>query len=377
MAVRLTLIVLAFALPLSATPQKSLIEQALDEPASIDLTDVKLTDVFEQVAAQTGVRVEMPPEAMALIPHGGETKLKRASIPDVPVRKGLADLVSPLGMTFEVRDDRVVITPRPALLAIGRPATWADLETLQKLARLRPGERDEDLDALMSLVQFQVDMRSARDVLAHEFRDVGAGPAEAVLTIAAANLGWSWRVDGAQVVIESVERQYRAQLARHIDLRMNNKPLFDVVAAVGASAGVPVRVEPGALQALPINVRRNFSVNLSNRAAEHALDAIAAYTGLSYLIDANGVLFYNPDAGASSSTAPVERASPPVSMEYRGADDRGADPYVASMEVDLGDGRTIRWLIRESELPPELLDRRRQDIAEGIELLLGPAADGP
>jgi hypothetical protein len=353
----LTILFLAsvWSLPPTA-PQQSLMEQALDEPATIELTDVKLTDVFARVTEQTGVVVEMPPEVMALIPHGGETKLKRASIPNVPVRKGLTDLVGPLGMTIEVREDRVVVVPREALLRIGRPATWADLETLQKLARLRPGENGADLDGLMAMLQLQVDVRGGREALASAIRDVGAGPAEEVLSIATRNLGWSWRVDGAHVVIESVERQHRAQLDRSIDLRMNSRPLFDVLSAVGEAAGVPVRVDPGALHALPINVRQNFSVNLSNRTAEQALDAIAAYTGLSYLIDPEGVLFYDPAAGTSSANRPT-------------AVEGGADPYVASMEIQLGDGQSIRWLIRASELPPELLERRREDIDRIIRAL--------
>ncbi len=353
----LTLLYLAISWTwLSPAPQQSLIQQALDEPATIELENVKLIDVFAEVTRQTGVVVEMPPEVMALIPHGGETKLKRASIPNVPVRKGLADLVGPLGMTLEVREDRVVIVPRKALLRIGRPATWADLETLQKLARLRPGEAGDDMAAILAITQLQVDVRGGREVLASAIRDVGAGFAEEVLSIATRNLGWSWRVDGAHVVIESVERQHRAQLGRSIDLRMNSRPLFDILTAIGEAAGVPVRVDPEALRDLPINVRQSFSVNLSNRTAEQALDAVAAYSGLSYLIDPNGVLFYSPATGVSRAAQSAAPAG-------------GGDPYVASMEVELGDGQTIRWLIRASELPPELLDRRQQDINQMIRAL--------
>ena len=341
---------------LLSAPQQSLIQQALDEPATIELENVRLIDVFAEVTKQTGVGVEMSPEVMALIPHGGETKLKRASIPNVPVRKGLADLVGPLGMTLEVREDRVVIVPRDALRRIGRPATWADLATLQKLARLRPGERGDDIAEVLAIIQLQVDVRGGREILASAIRDVGAGPAEEVLSIATRNLGWSWRVDGAHLVIESVERQHRAQLSRSIDLRMNSRPLFDILTAIGEAAGVPVRVDPEALRDLPINVRQSFSVNLSNRTAEQALDAVAAYTGLGYLIDPDGVLFYNPAAGASRVAQPATPAS-------------GGNPYVASMEVDLGDGRSVRWLIRASELPPELLDRRREDIDSMIRAL--------
>ena len=36
-------------------PQQSLIQQALDEPATIELEDVKLIDVFKEVTLQTGV----------------------------------------------------------------------------------------------------------------------------------------------------------------------------------------------------------------------------------------------------------------------------------------------------------------------------------
>ena len=115
---------------------------------------------------------------------------------------------------------------------------------------------------------------------------------------------------------------------------------------------------------MPVHMRRNFSINVRAQSAEQVLEEICAYTGLGYLIEPDGVLLYMPTGGAAGrdpagNTRPVGLA-PTASVSL-------SDPYVAKMVIPLGDGKTMEWLIRRSELPEDLRRMRERDLAEGFE----------
>jgi len=142
-------------------------------------------------------------------------------------------------------------------------------------------------------------------------------------------------------------------------LRINNRPLFDVMNAVGAPVNIAVRAEPGALTSLPMQMQRNFSLNVQQQPVEQVLDTISAYTGLGYLVGLEGVLFYRPDARGPESKIAESSSSVPAA----------ADPYVAKMVIPLDDGKAIEWLIRRSELPEDLRQMRERDIEAVIATL--------
>ncbi|MFQ5591436.1 MAG: hypothetical protein ACE5HE_09765 [Phycisphaerae bacterium] len=334
-----------------------LIESALDEPVRIALSNITLRDALKSITDQSGVRIVMPPEAMALVPFGDATVIERVEIVDIPLREGLGRLFQPLGMTFEVRDDHVEVVPKAGLRCLGRRPTWEELETL---AAEEPGVDADALAGLRSRVQFRVPVRSGWAMLADAVRDVGAGSADEVLTTACTNLGWAWCVSGKRIVVTSRTGQLSRMLERPISLRMNYTALIDVLQEVGHQAGVSVRIDPGALASLPRNVRQSFILNAENKPADEVLDTIAANTGLGYLIEPDGVLFYSvANVGASSATG----------VGSQRASGLRADPYVGKVVVPLEDGTTVEWLVRESELDPDLRRRRRSDLDKAFEQL--------
>jgi hypothetical protein len=370
--VMLTLWLAPAALP-AAPLQGAVVERALDEPAEFEFQDVPLSAVFDEVLRQCGVRVVMAPEAYALTPHGSETRVT-ATFPRKPLRAILTDLVAPLGMDYAVTEDGVEVIPRPVLACLGRAATWEELDLITELASLHPGTEAADRDRLRERVQFQLPVHGAWTTLEGALRNVGAGTAEEALTIATRNLGWSWCVSGNQVIVRSVEGQYRERLRQPVELRMSNRPLYDVLQAIGNRIGVPVRADPGALQSLPPQVQRNFSVNVRRQTAEQTLDTIAAYTGLGYLIDPEGVLFYAPSGGAAPRSPDGAFGAAPGGQAMdtsSSVGSRSSDPYVAKLVAYSEDGRSLEWLIRASELPEDLLDRRARDIQDMIEALRG------
>jgi hypothetical protein len=146
---------------------------------------------------------------------------------------------------------------------------------------------------------------------------------------------------------------------------MFHKPLFDVMTAIGDKVSVRVRVEPGALQHLPVQIQRAVDLDVFQETAQEALDKLAAFTGLGYLVGPDGVTFYRPDDGG---------ARPKTGEDAPGADRntfRLSDPYVAKIVVPLPNGTSMEWLIRQSEMPEDLRDMRQSDIREGFEALRG------
>jgi hypothetical protein len=143
---------------------------------------------------------------------------------------------------------------------------------------------------------------------------------------------------------------------------MNNRTLFEVMQAVGSAVNIAVRVDPGAMTSLPAQVQKNFSLNVHQQSVEQVLDTISAYTGLGYLLNPDGIMFYKGDENggppAASAAATGQSSSPAQSA---------SDPYVAKITIPLSDGRTFEWLIRKSELPDDLRQMRDRDLQAFID----------
>lgn len=368
---------------------RDLIEQALEEPARLQFDNVRLGDALRTITEQTGVKIVMSADAMRFAPAGPMTTIQRVHIAHVPLRQALIQLFAPLGMEIEVRESFVEVVPREEIRCLGRAPTWEELDVLQRLGALRPGVDAEALAQLRTWVQFQVPVPSAWNHLEGAIRATGAGPGHEVLTVACGKLGWGWCVQGSGIVVADRGRLLRRQLQQPVSMRLNSRPLTDVLAALGRAAYVPIRSEPGALASLPAHVQRNFSLNVQNEPVETVLEKIAGYTGLGYLIDAEGVVFYRPGAMPASAPSMPVALQPPTSVEPPSAETAAtassptttgggsADPYVAKVVRQLEDGRTVEWLIRRSELPEDLRSIRDEDLRQAFEELRAKPAQSP
>lgn len=332
---------------------KALIARALTEPTQITLEHIRLADAICKITEQTGVRIVMTPEAMRYVPQGAETVIERVNIANVPLREGLERLFSPLGMRFELADDHVRIVPKDALLCLGRAPTWIELETLQQLSTMQPGLKVNDLDKLQGRIQFQVNAPDAWGTLSQAMQNVGAGLGDDVLSLATNQLGWTWCLADDHIVVGTFERMLRQRMKQPISIRMTNRPFIEVIQAVGDSINTPIRVEPGAIAAMPVQKQKNYSIDATNMRTEQVLDGIAANTGLGYLLSPEGIFFYNPQ------TSPVNTQTAVPS----GA----SDPYIGKITIEIGEGRTFEWLIRKSELPDDLKQVRERDIQQFID----------
>lgn len=354
--------------PAAPSSKRALVEQALGEPTKISLDNVKLGDAVARITEQTGVEIVMTPESMRYVPDGAGAVIQRVNIANVPLRQGLGELFSPLGMTFEVRDDRVEIVPKEVIRCLGRAATWTELRTLEDLTKMQPGLDAKALAALQARIQFHVSTQGgggAWDVLSQTIRNVGAGTGDEVLSVACANLGWGWCLSDDHIVIGPLQQEIRRRLQRPITLRMSGRPVFEVMTAVGQAVHVPVRTEPGAITSLPSSTQNNYSVSAKDQPAEVVLAGIAANTGLGYLIDPDGVTFYNPNVQAPKAATSDGLAVKPGA----GSGSGGSDPYVGKIVVPLSNGTSMEWLVRWSELPEDLRERRADDLERSFRQL--------
>ncbi len=346
----------ALAGPSDGSARNTLINQALDESTKVVLDNIRLADAIETLSDRSGVRIHMPDDVMAMAAYGGDTMINHIALNIMPLRQGLAELLVPLGMTFRVVDGYVAVEVTESLRCLGRAPTWAELDMLSELSRMQPGIDDTQLEVLRARVQFRVPERDAWTTLATAIRDAGAGPGDSALTVACSRLGWSWCVSDRFILVTSATEDVHRRLQKLITVRITYRPLIDVLQAVGQAAGVTIRVEPGALRYLPLRVRQNFSLLVRDVSAEQVLEKLSAETGLGYLIQPGGVLFF-ATGGAPATHEP--------SRDKRA----GRDPYVGKIIVPLDDGTSIEWLVRRSELPPDLRDRREADLRAAFESL--------
>ena len=353
------------AQPSASLDMQTLIERALGEPADFTVNNKTLGEAIELISEQTGVPLRIRPGVMDLAPLGPRTTIQKLEIANLPLRDGLARLLSPLGMTFALRADHVEVLAKDCLSALGRPITWDELDTLAALSEGEPGLDTDALQALKPRFRFHVPTRDPWLALGHAFRGAGAGPGDEVLSRACQNLGWTWTLEGMHLVVSDGVDTIRRKLARRIKLRMTNRALLDVMHAVGERVGVAIHTEEGLVSSLPRHLQQNFSINVHDDAALQVIDTISAYTGLDYLIEPGGVFFFNANAALSTGSAEPQ----PDADEPTANDD---DPVVAKMTTTLEDGKTIDWLIRRSELPENLREMRKQELAELFRAIRGP-----
>lgn len=343
---------------LAAPDQTSLIAQALNEPTQITLANIRLGDAIDAITEQTGVRIVVPSHVMRLAPYGGDTLIEEVEIANTTLSRGLTELFNPLGMTFKIRDDHLEIVAMPGLKWIGRRPTWKELRMLTWLAGLQLGCGAQGLDELKSKMQIRVPQDGAWDRLSAAICEAGTGGGDELLSIACERFGWVWYPIDERIVVTTRERRIRENMNTPLSIRLSRRPLLEIIRTIGRRVGLDVRVEPSALASLPPHVRDGFSATVENEPVREVFDRIAAYTGLGYLIDEDGVLFY---ASPSSRTDDPRWGDPTETRPIARAED---DPIVAEIAVPMADGSTARWLVRRSELPDDLRDQRASDLAK-------------
>ena len=211
------------------TATRALVEQALDEPTNIVLDDVRLGDAIQKISQASGVPIYLPPDVLEKAPYGRETIVRRIELREMSLRRGLLELLSPLGMTFRVSNDHVEVQLVDVLRCLGRAPNWEELDTLASLSTLAPGLNDDHLAQMKTLIRFDVAGPNAWASLSAAIRRIGAGSGVDVLTQACADFQWGWCFEGRGIVVASAAAQYRQRLMRPVSLRMSFRPLIEIL----------------------------------------------------------------------------------------------------------------------------------------------------
>lgn len=280
----------------------ALLNEALDKQVSFKL-DTVLPLAMKQIADQTGVRIEAGPAVWDLLPWGEETKIT-ATIQNRTLRESLAAITRKLGLTFELRENAVVLKPVPSLARLGRRSTLQELQLLDllsstpfKLDSGRPTLRQvtEAVDAhLLSLKSdFVVENRAPQGPVQEALVPVPrtASLADALEAIASVtNITWyPW---GKSVVVLPKEDQIRILLQKPITVRYNGVDVSQVLLELSKLTGVDFAIEPGAVQRITPEFR-TIRLIVDNASVQQVLENLAASTGLGYVVTDKSVYIWN------------------------------------------------------------------------------------
>lgn len=124
------------------------------------------------------------------------------------------------------------------------------------------------------------------------------------------------------------EDQIRNQLTKTVTIRYNGVDVSQVLAELSQTSGVEFTIEPGAIQRIPPEFR-TIRLILDNATIKQALENLAGFTGLGYVVNESGVYIWN-------------QASTPGGTQR--------DPILGMIPLDNG----MTLLIPQSQVPPDM-----------------------
>jgi hypothetical protein len=339
----LGLLLIAASAPAQRTNSSALINEAMDKVYPLDLSTT-LPLAMKRVGDLTGVRVEATPAVWDLLPWGDQTTLA-AKIEGKTLREALDAIARKLGLIVVLKDDIVELRPMPALARLGRRSTVQELAALDLLASNAASlstDRPTVRQLLEAVDQKLVDLKSpfsienrASDVARPE-QQINV-PRNATLMDALESLTKetraTWYPWGKSIVVVPKEDQIRSQLTKTITIRYNGVDVGQVLAELSQSSGVEFTIEPGAIQRIPPEFR-TIRLVLDNATIKQALENLAGFTGLGYVVNESGVYIWN-------------QASTP------GGTPR--DPIVGMLPMDNG----MTLLVPQSQVPPDMQEYLR------------------
>lgn len=344
-------VMLATCAPLAAQNTSALINEALDKLVKLDL-DTTLPVAMRAIGEQTGVTIEAAPAVWELLPWGEQTQIK-ARIEGQTLREALGAITRKLGLTFVLKENVVQLQPMPALVRLGRRSTVQELDALDLLAST-PMQLSSDRPMVGQLLEAVDDkLIEVKSPFAIENRAGGAArndqqvfvPRNATMMDALESLvaetRATWYPWGRSLVIVPKEDQVRNQLSRQITVRFNGVDVQQVLTELAQRSGLEFSIEPGAIMRIP-NEFRTVRLNLVDASIRQALDSLAGFTGLGYVVREDGVYIWN----ATSATGATAR-----------------DPMIGMLQLDNG----MQIAVRESQVPADMQEYLRQKTQQQLD----------
>jgi hypothetical protein len=334
------LTVLMFVVPARAQDTSALLNEALDKIYPLDL-NTTLPVAMKAIGEQTGVRIEAAPNVWDLLPWGDQTTVK-AKIEGKTLRDALDAIGRKLGLIVVLKEEAVELQAMPALARLARRSTVKELEALDLLASRPMGlgsEKPTVADLLLALDKKLEDMKSPFAIANHAADALRADmplniPRNATMMDALEALARetraTWYPWDKSILIVPKEVMIRELLSKTISIRYNGVDVSQVLAELSQRSGVEFNIEPGAIQRIPSEFR-TIRLVLGNATIKQALENLAGFTGLGYVVNETGVYIWNQ---AITAAGPQR------------------DPMVGFILLDSG----MQVVIRESECPPDVLE---------------------
>ena len=316
----------------------ALINEQLDKLASLDLNGV-LPQVIQSIQHDTGVPIEVAPAVYDLLPWGDQTNIT-AKIENQTLRQAFDAITRKLGLAYELKDEFVELEPVPALVRLGRRATVQELQALDLLAA-NPLNLSSDRTTVHALIDsldqrlvdlkspFAIENRPGDTVVQDQTIFV---PRNATLMDGLEALvkqtRATWYPWGKSIVIVPKEEQIHNQLEKTITVHYPGTDVSQVLTELSQKADVPFEIEPGAIQRIVPEFRK-IRLDLYDASITKALEAIAGFTGLGYVVNDKGVYIWNQ----SNSPATAAR-----------------DPVIGLLQLDNG----MQILVPKSEVPEDM-----------------------
>ena len=361
------------------TRTDALVNQMLDAPVQLDVASRPLPEVLEAVTQETGVPFFVGEATYALLPYGRQTPVG-VKVSATPLRQTLAAVAQKLGLDYDLAEQRVELRPVPALSRAGRRATVQEIAMLDLLAGVRLDLVDDRPTAAQLLEEVDLKLQGL-DAAAAEAGRAEPGfvvenrlddalrrrpvyvqrdatllrAMEAIHEQTAA----TWYPWGDTLVVVPKDAWVRRMLEQPVDLRYAQVDLARALRDLEEAAGVPFRIEPGALGRVPEG-RQRVQLTLDGATVREALDSLGGYTGLGYAVEADGIYLWNADPDGRGP----RRAGRPGRFEGGAV---GGPIELPVLSVDMGDGTSL--LVYPDDLPEDLrarLDDRRRAAIDAL-----------
>jgi hypothetical protein len=329
-------------------------EEALDQNVSnINISKVPVREALAMLQRSTNVRFEISDACVELLPYGARTRVN-IMLANIPLRQGLTQIFDGLGLTMSVAGPAVQIEPAPVLRRLGRRMKIAEVELLNRLAE-KPWAEVRSAGGVP--LQFEIPSEAKpTDALQRTLAQVPGMSALRQLEAAAATLGWVWLPRDGAVVFHTRRDFFSTLLDRPMAFNYQKTPLDELIEDIGRRAGVRIAFEPGVLAQVSACDRRVDLVTPKG-SARQMLDRLCGNIGLRYDVNDEGVRVFR-DADAAATTQPAGTPNAPLAPAPR---------VIAMIRMPLPNSElSVDFLVREDELPADIVQLRRDKLDEVI-----------
>jgi len=344
------------------------VQLVLDKPVDLNITDAPIGQVFQRLTEATGVRFVIGQDVYACLPYGDQTRLA-VKLKNVTLRNALSPMLTPQAMEWRIERDAVRILPTAPLLRMIRRAAYEELLGLGRIlsARLQPVDKGGVvLDQLRTVTKnkgLKLDFHARTDK--KEAAKAGIERANRALPCTGAQWldmlchgqGWTWYLQGDEVMILEQKMQIHRQLQREVSLDYQRADLTTVLLDLAHKARVLLSMDPGVMDYVPVETRKNFNLIMSEATIAQALEVISGATGLQFVTENQGI--------RNEASEKLKKT-----LEADAGSSSKKTPFFLKTSIPLGGGSSLDAYIRASDLPAEVQTIINAEKAKLVEALL-------